>query len=105
MVFHLQFPTAHLAQTSVNFQNDFQPNILTPELYVSKQTVQSNKLQYLEQSLQAVTISEKKNPGVSSADTETLIIQKIRLQSETASVIREIEKLKVNPIISYNNSY
>ncbi|XP_021941202.1 transcription termination factor 2-like isoform X2 [Zootermopsis nevadensis] len=90
-----EFPTAHLAQTSVNFQNDFQPNILTPELYVSKQTVQSNKLQYLEQSLQAVTISEKKNPGVSSADTETLIIQKIRLQSETASVIREIEKLKM----------
>ncbi|XP_021941204.1 transcription termination factor 2-like isoform X4 [Zootermopsis nevadensis] len=62
---------------------------------ILKETVQSNKLQYLEQSLQAVTISEKKNPGVSSADTETLIIQKIRLQSETASVIREIEKLKM----------
>lgn len=101
MVFHSQFPTAHLAQTGVNFQSDFQPSISsTPELCASTQTVQAKKLQSLEQSFQAVTISEKKNPAVSSVDMQSLIAQKKGLQSEIASTIKEIEKLKVNPIVT-----
>jgi hypothetical protein len=111
MVFHSQLPTAHLARTNVNFQSDFQPNILSvPELCASKETVQVKKVQSLEESLHAMTISAKKNAPVETnaffvsetvTDNMALIIaQKKRLQSEIASAIKETEKLKVNLIVT-----
>jgi len=101
VVFHLQFPTAHLTRTSVNHQSDFQPVVSsTPDLCASKQTVKAKQLNSLEQSLQAVTISEKENSAVSSTDVQSVIAQKKRLQSEIALVTKEIEKLKVNPIVT-----
>jgi hypothetical protein len=100
VVFHLQFPTAYLAETGENCENDFQPKVTSsPELCASKQTVQVKQLDSLERSLQAVTISERKSPPVSSTDTQLLITQKKRLESEIASVTKEIEKLQVIPIV------
>jgi hypothetical protein len=94
---YLQFPTAYLAKTS---ENDFQPKVSsTPEFCASKQTVQVKELHSLEQSLQAVTISERKTPSVSSTDTQLLIAQKKGLQSEISSETKEIEKLQVILIV------
>jgi hypothetical protein len=95
--FHSQFPITHLARTSVNYQSDFRPNISsTPELCAYKLPVK--KLLSLEQSFQAVTISEKKSPAASSHDMQSLIAQKKELQSEIASTLKEMEKLKVSLI-------
>jgi hypothetical protein len=57
------------------------------------------ELDALEQSLQAVKITERKSQSVSSTDTQLLIAQKKQLQSEIASVTKEIEKLQVIPIV------
>jgi ABC-type phosphate transport system auxiliary subunit len=96
MVFRLQFPTTYLTEASENYENDFQPKVSSsPELCASKQTVEVRQLDSLGQSLQAVKITEKKSPSLSSTDTQLLIAQKKQLQSEIASVTKEIEKLQV----------
>jgi hypothetical protein len=99
MVFHLQFPTTYLTEANENYETDFQPKVSSsPELCASKQTVQARQLDSLEQSLQAVKITEGKSPSVLSTDTQLLIAQKKQLQSEIASVTKEIEKLQVIPM-------
>lgn len=100
MVFYLQFPTAYLAETGENCENDFQPKVSSsPKLCASKQTVQVKQQDSLEQSLQKVTISERKSPPVPSTDIQLLIAQKKGLESEIASVTKETEKLQVIPIV------
>jgi hypothetical protein len=96
MVFYLQFPTTYLTEASKNYENDFQPKVSSsPEFCASKQAVQVKQLDSLEQSFQAVKITERKSPPDSSIDTPLLIAQKKQLQSEIASVTKEIDKLQV----------
>jgi hypothetical protein len=99
-VFHLQFPTAYLAETGEKWETDFHPKVSSsPELCASKHMAQVKQLESLERSLQAVTISERKSPPVSYTDTQLLITEKKGLESEIASVTKEIEKLQVIPIV------
>jgi hypothetical protein len=61
----------------------------------SKQTVEAKQVNSLNLSLQAVNISKREDPAVSSTDMQSLIAQKKGLQSEIAALTREIDNLKV----------
>ncbi|PNF38558.1 hypothetical protein B7P43_G04028 [Cryptotermes secundus] len=91
-----EFPTAYLADTGENYENDFQPKVSSSrEICASKQTVQVKQQESLERSLQKVTISERKSLPVPSTDIQLLIAQKKGLESEIASVTKETEKLQM----------
>jgi bifunctional N-acetylglucosamine-1-phosphate-uridyltransferase/glucosamine-1-phosphate-acetyltransferase GlmU-like protein len=95
MVFHLQLLHCHSAKQSVNCQSDLKHAIPSSELGTSKQPVEANQLNSLEQSLQAVTVSKGDAPAVSSTDIPSLIAQKKGLQSEIAELTTGIDNLKV----------
>jgi hypothetical protein len=94
-VFHLQFLHRHSAKQSVNCQSDLKRAIPSSKLDTSKQTVEANQLNSLEQSLQAVTISKGEGPTISPADIQPHIAQKKGLQSEIAELTKGIDNLKV----------
>jgi hypothetical protein len=89
MVLHLQFPQ------SVNCQKGFECEIPSSELGTCKQTVEAKQPDSLEESLQALTFSEREDANVSCTDMQPLITQKKVLQSEIAVVKRGIDNLKV----------
>jgi len=95
MVFHLQFLHCLSSKQSVNCQSDLEREVPSSEMDTSKQTLEAKQLNYLEQSLQAVTISKGKDPAISRTDMQSLIAQKKGLQSEIVALTKGIDNLKV----------